>query len=128
MQSIIINEEQKWIKPNMIKNKEMETEINYRPKTTVIKFKTKEECDLFIEYTDKKDFIKRCNNDKGCVLRVHDSEKISLKLELGECPVCLNDKKLKILNCNHKLCLDCLDRINLHNKLENICPLCQHEL
>ena len=93
-----------------------------------IKFKTKDECDLFLEYTDKKDFIKRCNNNKGCVLRTYDEEKISIKLEFGECPVCLYDKKLKILKCNHKLCLLCLDQINLHNKLENICPLCQGEL
>lgn len=100
----------------------------YIPKTTVIKFKTKDECDLFLEYTDKKDFIKRCNNNKGCVLRTYDEEKISIKLEFGECPVCLYDKKLKILKCNHKLCLLCLDQINLHNKLENICPLCQGEL
>lgn len=127
MQSLtLIKGEQEWIKPNIAKNKQLKT--NYKPKTTVVKFKTEEECDLFIAYTDKKDFIKKCNNNKGCVLRVHDGENISIKLELGECPVCLYDKKLKILKCNHKLCLDCVDTINLHNKLENLCPLCQDEL
>ena len=119
MQSLtLIKGEQEWIKPNIAKNKQLKT--NYKPKTTVVKFKTEEECDLFIAYTDKKDFIKKCNNNKGCVLRVHDGENISIKLELGECPVCLYDKKLKILKCNHKLCLDCVDTINLHNKLENL--------
>ena len=127
MQSLtLIKGEQEWIKPNIAKHKKLKT--NYKPKTTVVKFKTEEECDLFIAYTDKKDFIKKCNNKKGCVLRVDDCENIIIKLVPGECPVCLNDKELKILKCNHKLCLDCVDTINLHNKLENLCPLCQDEL
>ena len=89
MQSFrLIKGQPEWIKPDINNNKN--TELNYRPKTTVIKFK--------------------------------------MRLELGECPVCLYDKNLKILNCNHKLCLNCLDEINLHNKLENICPLCQGDL
>ena len=42
-----------------------------------------------------------------------------------ECPVCFDNCSTKTINCNHPICVECLQ---LLNKCNYVCPLCRTEL
>jgi hypothetical protein len=44
---------------------------------------------------------------------------------IGECPVCLEDKKLTLLGCRHALCRSCNDSITENSGCLDNCPLCR---
>ena len=47
-----------------------------------------------------------------------------------ECPVCLENKNIIILNCNHKICNECWYKItekgNADYNYKSACPLCRN--
>ena len=49
---------------------------------------------------------------------------------MDECIICLtvSSQHQIILNCLHKLCVDCYDRIVSDEKLLQKCPICRHDI
>ena len=44
---------------------------------------------------------------------------------IDECPVCFENCSTKTINCNHTICVECLQSLN---KCNYVCPLCRAEL
>lgn len=52
-----------------------------------------------------------------------------MKMEnIKECCVCLEDKQLVKLLCEHEICIDCKNKILCDNNLLKKCPLCRMSL
>ena len=84
-----------------------------------------------------------CRNYKYCnkklpkwVVLCHNSMDMNCAVQMGphkytnileDCCVCLDNKFMIILNCNHKVCNDCWFNITKENvKVNKKCPLCRN--
>jgi hypothetical protein len=74
---------------------------------------------------DKNNFMSSdCNHEMRPILGQHQNTN-----EIEECPVCLQDKNMTVLQCNHKICNGCWYTIALDkykNAESRLCPLCRN--
>lgn len=70
------------------------------------------------KYLDKENSL-QLNNE----LKKSEEQNISINKNLIKkiCTICTNNNYIKILSCNHEICFDCLDSIQ-------ICPFCRNKI
>jgi hypothetical protein len=99
---------------------EHRTHYGYCPSTCCMPIN----CRNFIHCNKKlPKWVLNCHNGMctNCAIQMgkHNTSDI-----IEDCPVCLENKKMIILKCNHKMCNDCWYHIT--NNIENLCPLCRN--
>lgn len=72
-----------------------------------------------------------------CITYYHNSMCAGCAISLGphkiindveECPVCLEDKLMLLLRCNHKMCRSCWNNItSINEEYRSKCPLCRNK-
>ena len=55
-------------------------------------------------------------------------KKTKPKLPIQECPVCLVEKRVRVLGCNHSVCQDCWNSILSSKSCSDTCPTCRSDL
>jgi len=76
--------------------------------------------------------IKKANANEKIIQRVLAAikTKVDLLSQSGECPICLEhleDEKMTVLGCCHKVCTDCWTQWKKAKNGRAFCPLCRHE-
>lgn len=71
------------------------------------------------------EYVYKRNNNlcDGCYIQFGKLENIE---KIEECCVCLNEKYMIKLECNHSICSECLEKWFCINDCRT-CPLCRHE-
>lgn len=59
---------------------------------------------------------------------IRKDKKVKPQLPIQECPVCLVEKRVRVLGCRHSVCQDCWNSIVCSNSCGDTCPTCRSDL